>query len=110
MEIPKMSDASASSDAATLRGLTEPSFDSNAMRVLTERYLAKKDDGTQETPKEFLWRVASAIAQSERPYAEKLGRDPGAVVDGVGHAFYDMMARLALCCPSPTRSREFSTI
>ena len=88
-----MSDASASSDAATLRGLTEPSFDSNAMRVLTERYLAKKDDGTQETPKEFLWRVASAIAQSERPYAEKLGRDPGAVVDGVGHAFYDMMAR-----------------
>lgn len=88
-----MSDASASPDAATLRGLAEPAFDPNAMRVLNERYLARKDDGEKETPKEFLWRVASAIAQPERPYAEKLGRDPEAVVDGVSHAFYDMMAR-----------------
>ena len=63
------------------------------MRVLKERYFAKKPDGTQEAPKEFLWRVASAIAQPERPYAEKNGRDPDAVVDGVSHAFYDMMAR-----------------
>lgn len=88
-----MSDASASPDAAALRGLAEPSFDPNAMRVLKERYLARKDDGEQETPKEFLWRVATAIAKPERPYAEKLGRDPDAVVDGVSHAFYDMMAR-----------------
>jgi ribonucleoside-diphosphate reductase alpha chain len=88
-----MSDASASPDAAALRGLAEPAFDPNAMRVLNERYLARKDDGEKETPKEFLWRVASAIAQPERPYAEKLGRDPEAVVDGVSHAFYDMMAR-----------------
>ena len=88
-----MSDAAASPEAAVLRGLAEPTFDPNAMRVLKERYFAKKPDGTQETPKEFLWRVASAIAQPERPYAEKNGRDPDAVVDGVSHAFYDMMAR-----------------
>jgi ribonucleoside-diphosphate reductase alpha chain len=88
-----MSDAAASPEADALRGLAEPSFDPNAMRVLKERYFARKPDGTQEMPKEFLWRVASAIAQPERPYAEKNGRDPDAVVDGVSHAFYDMMAR-----------------
>jgi ribonucleoside-diphosphate reductase alpha chain len=88
-----MSDAAASPEADALRGLAEPAFDPNAMRVLKERYFARKPDGTQETPKEFLWRVASAVAQPERPYAEKNERDPDAVVDGVSHAFYDMMAR-----------------
>jgi len=75
------------------RGLSEPSFDPNAMRVLKERYFAKKPNGEVESPKEFLWRVASAISVSERPYAEKAGRDADAVVDGVAHAFYDMLAR-----------------
>ncbi len=79
--------------ASVPAGLPEPAFDSNATRVLKERYFAKKADGTVETPREFLWRVASSIAEPERPYAAKLGRDPDAVVDGVSHAFYDMMAR-----------------
>ncbi len=74
-------------------GLAEPAFDANATRVLKERYFAKKADGTVESPREFLWRVASAIAEPERPYASSLGRDPAGVVDGVSHAFYDMMAR-----------------
>ena len=74
-------------------GLSEPSFDANAMRVLKERYLAKKPDGTVETPTEFLWRVASAVAVSERPYAERAGRDPDAVAGSVARAFYDMLAR-----------------
>jgi ribonucleoside-diphosphate reductase alpha chain len=75
------------------RGLSEPAFDPNAMRVLKERYFAKKPDGSVETPVEFLWRVASAIAVSERPYAERAGRDADAVVDRVAHAFYEMLAR-----------------
>jgi ribonucleotide reductase alpha subunit len=75
------------------RGLSEPSFDPNAMRVLNERYFAKKPDGSVETPSEFLWRVASSIAKSERPYAERAGRDADALVDSVAHAFYDMLAR-----------------
>ena len=73
-------------------GLAEPAFDANSMRVLKERYFAKKADGRQENPVEFVWRVASAIAQPERPYALAAGRDAEAVVDGVSHAFYDMMA------------------
>jgi ribonucleoside-diphosphate reductase alpha chain len=72
---------------------TEPAFDPNAMRVLKERYFAKKADGTIESPKEFLYRVASAIARPEAPYAVELGREPMAVVDGVTRQFYDMMAR-----------------
>src|SRR5664279_568369 len=75
------------------RGLREPAFDPNAMRVLNERYLAKKPDGSVETPTEFLWRVASAIAASERPYAERAGSDPDAVVKNVAQAFYEMLAR-----------------
>src|SRR5664279_1002830 len=75
------------------RGLSEPAFDPNAMRVLNERYLAKKPDGSVETPTEFLWRVASAIAASERPYAERAGSDPDAVVKNVAQAFYEMLAR-----------------
>jgi ribonucleoside-diphosphate reductase alpha chain len=74
-------------------GLAEPAFDPNAMRVLKERYFAKKADGTVETPQEFVWRVASSIAKSEAPHAVKLGRDADAVVDGVSHAFYDMMVK-----------------
>ncbi|HEY0798785.1 MAG TPA: ribonucleotide reductase N-terminal alpha domain-containing protein [Candidatus Baltobacteraceae bacterium] len=88
-----MPDAPASSEASIPRGLAEPAFDANALRVLKERYFARKADGTAETPKEFLWRVASAISQPERPYAQANGRDPDAVADGVAHAFYDMMAR-----------------
>jgi ribonucleoside-diphosphate reductase alpha chain len=88
-----MSDAPASPDAALPRGLAEPAFDPNSMRVLKERYFARKADGSAETPKEFLWRVASAIAEPERPYAKANGRDPDAVASGVAHAFYDMMSR-----------------
>jgi ribonucleotide reductase alpha subunit len=77
----RMSDAPASPDAALPRGLAEPAFDPNSMRVLKERYFARKADGSPETPKEFLWRVASAIAEPERPYATANGRDPDAVAD-----------------------------
>jgi ribonucleotide reductase alpha subunit len=74
-------------------GLVEPAFDPNAMRVLKERYFAKRADGTVENPKQFLWRVATAIAEPERPYARKAGRDPEAVASATSQAFYGMMAR-----------------
>ena len=88
-----MSDAPVPGPRPLPEGLAEPNFDANATRVLTERYFAKTTAGRIETPKEFVWRVASAIAEPERPYAAALGRDPQSVVDGVAHAFYDMMAR-----------------
>ncbi|MBD5654835.1 MAG: ribonucleoside reductase class II [Candidatus Eremiobacteraeota bacterium] len=88
-----MSETFVSPSTAVPAGLAEPAFDPNALRVLKERYFAKKADGVAEDPREFLWRVASAIAAPERPYADKLGRNADAVVDGISHAFYDMMAR-----------------
>ena len=88
-----MSDAVTPVTASVPAGLAEPAFDANSMRVLKERYFAKKADGTQESPKEFVWRVAAAIAEPERPYATKMGRDPDAVADGVARQFYDMMSR-----------------
>ena len=88
-----MSDAIAPRSLPLPPGLAEPSFDANAMRVLKERYFAKNPSGEVESPTEFLWRVASAIAEPERPYAQKMGRSPDAVVDGVARAFYDMMVQ-----------------
>jgi ribonucleoside-diphosphate reductase alpha chain len=92
-EVSPLSDFSPFADPSILRSLPEPTFDPNALRVLTERYLAKKPDGTLETPKEFLRRVASAIAEPERLYAQANGRDPDAVFDGTAHAFYEMLQR-----------------
>ncbi len=74
-------------------GLAEPSFDANSMRVLKERYFAKNEAGVVETPREFLWRVASAIAEPERPYAAAAGSDPAAVAAMVAGDFYEMMVR-----------------
>jgi ribonucleotide reductase alpha subunit len=88
-----MTDGSVSSGSPVPANLAEPAFDANATRVLKERYFARKADGNQETPKEFLWRVASAISEPEKPYAAKLGRDPAAVADGVARQFYDMLSR-----------------
>ncbi|MBC5809431.1 MAG: adenosylcobalamin-dependent ribonucleoside-diphosphate reductase, partial [Candidatus Eremiobacteraeota bacterium] len=80
--------------AASLpQGLTEPSFDPNALRVLNERYFAKTPEGRLETPTEFLWRVASAIAEPERRYARANGRDEEMVVAQTSREFYDMMSR-----------------
>lgn len=70
--------------------LPDPVFDSNALRVLNERYLAAKADGSKETPREFLWRVAWAIAQPERQYVKD---NPEKTVVATAEAFYGMLAR-----------------
>ncbi|HEY6235724.1 MAG TPA: adenosylcobalamin-dependent ribonucleoside-diphosphate reductase, partial [Candidatus Elarobacter sp.] len=73
--------------------LAEPVFDANALKVLNERYFAKKPDGTKESPKEFLWRVAWAIAQPERKYANGAASDVDRGITDIAHAFYGMLAR-----------------
>jgi ribonucleoside-diphosphate reductase alpha chain len=73
--------------------LAEPIFDANALKVLNERYFAKKPDGSKESPKEFLWRVAWAIAQPERNYATGSDSDVDTVVRKTANAFYGMLAR-----------------
>ncbi len=57
------------------------SFSENALRMMKKRYLAEKEDGTQETPAEMFHRVAHALSEIERNYGhgerfrEKTERD-----------------------------------
>lgn len=66
--------------------LRPPTFDENALRVLNERYFAKKGDGSKESPTECLWRVASAIAEVDGSYASSTS------VERTAQRFYEMMA------------------
>ncbi len=47
------------------------SFSENALRMMKKRYLAKRSDGTQETPAEMFRRVARGLAEIEK---EKYGK------------------------------------
>lgn len=68
-----------------------------ALRVLRERYLAKRDGEVTETPEEMCWRVAQSIAAGEARY----GRSPAAVHE-IATAFYEMMVDGYFLPNSPT--------
>jgi ribonucleoside-diphosphate reductase alpha chain len=68
-----------------------------ALRVLRERYLARRDGAVIETPEEMCWRVASSIAEGEARY----GRSPAAVRE-VAAAFYEIMVDGYFIPNSPT--------
>lgn len=68
-----------------------------AERVLNERYLARRPDGSQETPEDMFRRVAWAIAQAEREYG---GDD--VTIEKVADNFYDLMAARKFIPNSPT--------
>jgi ribonucleoside-diphosphate reductase alpha chain len=69
----------------------------NALTVLEKRYLKKDKDGQViETPEEMFWRVARAIAQTERAH------DPDADVESLAEDFYHLMASLDFLPNSPT--------
>lgn len=66
---------------------TEP-----ALRVMRERYLAPKADGTQESPADMFWRVATSVAAAET-------KQDRATVAG---QFYRMMMERRFMPNSPT--------
>src|SRR5262249_19807193 len=70
-----------------------------AVRVLRERYLLRNAQGeVVETPDEMCWRVASAVAQAEKQWAERTGESPQVVAE----RFYEVMARHQFLPNSPT--------
>jgi ribonucleoside-diphosphate reductase alpha chain len=71
---------------------TEP-----ALRVLRERYLARRNGEVEETPEEMCWRVALTVAEAE----ERFGRSAAGVGE-VAAAFYDMMVERQFLPNSPT--------
>jgi ribonucleotide reductase alpha subunit len=72
---------------------------SRSRRSIQTRCGCSKSATSQRRPTARRRRRASSCgaspprSRSRKPYAAKLGRDPAAVVDGVSHAFYDMMVR-----------------
>lgn len=79
------------------RPLEKGNWTESALRVLRERYLIRREDGTQETPEEMCWRVASHIAGAEALY----GRTPGQTRE-TAHRFYDLMVSNRFIPNSPT--------
>jgi ribonucleoside-diphosphate reductase alpha chain len=68
-----------------------------ALRVLRERYLARRNGEVTETPEEMCWRVAQTVARAE----ERFGRSAAGVGE-VAAAFYDMMVEGQFLPNSPT--------
>lgn len=75
---------------------SEPQLNANSITVLKKRYLKKNDDGTTETPKELLIRVAKNIALAEKKF------NKNADVDATADIFYNQMASLNFMPNSPT--------
>jgi ribonucleoside-diphosphate reductase alpha chain len=69
----------------------------SALQVLKERYLHRRPDGTQETPEEMLWRVASAIAAAERVHGTS-----EAEIQAAAGRFYDLLVERKFIPNSPT--------
>ena len=80
--------------------LIEPQLSENARKVLERRYLKKDPQNGQvcETPRELLWRVATAIAKPELTFP---GGTPERAL-AVAREFYELMARRHFMPNSPT--------
>jgi ribonucleoside-diphosphate reductase alpha chain len=64
------------------------SFSENALKMMKKRYLAKREDGTQETPAELFHRVARGLADVEKA---KHGKSPAEAAK-LELEFFDIMA------------------
>ena len=64
------------------------SFSENALKMMKKRYLAKREDGTQETPAELFHRVARGLAEVERTKHGKSAAEAAKLEQD----FFDIMA------------------
>src|SRR5712692_8543204 len=83
--------------AVTARPSKSGRWSEPALRVLRERYLARRNGEVTETPEEMCWRVALTVARAE----ERFGRSAAGVGE-VAAAFYDMMVEGQFLSNSPT--------
>ena len=74
--------------AVTARPSKSGRWSDPALRVLRERYLARRNGEVEETPEEMCWRVALTVARAE----ERFGRSAAGVGE-VAAAFYDTMVQ-----------------
>jgi len=69
----------------------------SAAKVMKERYLARDNQGRQETPEDMCWRVATAIASAE----ELWGRS-SEEIEAIAEEFYNVMVDNLFLPNSPT--------
>jgi len=70
----------------------------NSLKVLERRYLKKDDNGkVMETPEELFWRVALAIAETEKLYGAKDKK-----IEELAQNFYSFMSKFEFLPNSPT--------
>lgn len=63
-------------------------FSENSLRMLQKRYLARREDGSRETPADMMRRVAKTLAAVEKNY----GHD-GKFIKKTEEHFFDILAR-----------------
>lgn len=69
----------------------------SALKILKERYMHRRADGTQETPEEMVWRIAHSIAEADKKY----GTDDNAVINTT-QEFYELIINHKFLPNSPT--------
>ncbi|NWF53916.1 MAG: vitamin B12-dependent ribonucleotide reductase [Syntrophaceae bacterium] len=74
----------------------KPCLSQNAMTVLEKRYLIRENGKVLEAPADMFWRVARAIASSEKKF------NPQADTEALAEDFYRLMAGLEFLPNSPT--------
>ena len=79
------------------RPAVDGAWTEQALRVLRERYLGHYPDGTQETPEDMCWRVATCVAEAEAAW----GARPAEVAEQA-EAFYRVMVEAKFLPNSPT--------
>jgi ribonucleoside-diphosphate reductase alpha chain len=68
-----------------------------ALKVLKERYLNRRADGTSETPEQMVWRVASSIAHAEHEYGTT-----DEEIQAIAGQFYELLIERKFIPNSPT--------
>jgi ribonucleoside-diphosphate reductase alpha chain len=81
----------------TTRPMTVGQWTESAAKVMKERYLARDNQGRQETPEDMCWRVATAIAATE----EQWGRS-AEEIEAIAGEFYHLMVENLFLPNSPT--------
>jgi ribonucleoside-diphosphate reductase alpha chain len=68
-----------------------------ALKVLKERYLNRRAEGTTETPEDMVWRVASSIAAAEYEYGTTDDE-----IQAIAEQYYELMIERKFVPNSPT--------
>lgn len=76
---------------------SEKLWSESSLKILKERYLHTRPDGTQETPDEMVWRVGTAVAEADREYGASSEE-----VKATAQEYYDLIVQREFVPNSPT--------